>query len=400
MTEQEIIRIEDQHTPPFFQKLPLAIERGAGVYVWDVNGKQYLDFTAGWGVTSLGHASPVITDALIAQSRKIIQNPNSGAIYAPARAELLALLLTILPANLTRVFFASSGAEANDASIKLARKVTGRLEIVSTFQSFHGRTISTASATGQVKHRSRFNTLMPHYAFVPYNDLDALAEVMNADVAAVMLEPIQGEGGVNIPAAGYLEGVSDLCRQHGALLIIDEIQTGFCRTGSMLAIDGLDLQVDFLTMAKGLAGGFPFAAFAMSEAVSAKIEKGDHGGTYCGNPLGCAVAHAVVSYLIEHDIAAHVRAIGASMLQEMQQWQAAYPELISEVRGQGLLLACTLRDEAAAAAILKTALAAGLMVNVTQGKVLRLFPALTMTAAEAAEGLNILRQVIAQVANA
>lgn len=395
-TQQETITIENQHTPPFFQKLPIAIERGEGVSVWDQNGKHYLDFTAGWGVTSIGHANPVITNALLEQSRKITQNPSSGLTYSPARAKLLQLLTTILPNNLTHIFFGSSGAEVNDAVMKLARKITGRIDIVSTLKSFHGRTISTASATGQTKHRERFNSLMPNYRFVPYDDLAAMDAVLDENIAAVMLEPIQGEGGINVPSPGYLEGVSALCRQRGALLIIDEIQTGFCRTGSMFAIDGQHIVVDFLTLGKGIAGGFPFAAFAMSSDMAARVEKGDHGGTYCGNPLGCAVAHAVISYLLEHDIAAHVAALGEEILARLRGWQRRYPAIITDARGKGLLLALEIRDAETASKIYTQALEDGVMLNLTQGNVIRIFPPLTITKDVADEGLAIVEQAFAK----
>ena len=397
-SQQETMSIEDTHTPPFFQKSPIAIERGDGVRVWDQTGKEYLDLTAGWGVTCIGHASPVITKALIEQSQKIAQNPSSGLTYSPARAKLLELMTTILPSNLTRIFFGSSGAEVNDAVIKLARKITGRLDVISSLKSFHGRTISTASATGQTKHRERFNPLMPNYRFVPYSDLAAMDAALDDHVAAVVLEPIQGEGGINLPSPGYLEGVSKLCQQRGALLIIDEVQTGFCRTGSMFAVDGLDLHIDFLTMAKGIAGGFPFAAFAMSEELSTKVEKGDHGGTYCGNPLGCAVAYAVINYLIEHDIAAHSAALGAKLLVRLREWQARYPNIIKEVRGKGLLLALEISSPEIASKIYIDALGAGVMLNITQGNVIRIFPALTITEAEANEGLSVVEPLFARAA--
>jgi acetylornithine/N-succinyldiaminopimelate aminotransferase len=397
-TQAETIAIEDLHMPPFAKKMPIAIERGEGVYVWDQTGKQYLDFTAGWGVTCIGHANPVITEALLQQSQKIIQNPNSGATYSPARARLLELLTTqILPANLTRVFFSNSGAEANDAAIKLARKVSGRQDVISTERSFHGRTISTASATGQAAHRDKFRPLMPNYKFVPYNNLEAMEKAIDAQVAAVILEPIQGEGGVIVPSDGYLEGVSALCCQHGVLLIVDEIQTGFYRTGPAFAITPLKLKADFLTMAKGLAGGFPFGAFAMSEEVAQKIEEGDHGGTYCGNPLGCAVSYSVVNYLLEHDIESHVQTVGASILTKLQQWQRQYPPLIVDVRGRGLLLALEFHDKKIAAQVYDQSLNAGLLLNLKHGTILRLFPALTITREEAEEGLRILHKAIESV---
>ncbi|NTV34659.1 MAG: aspartate aminotransferase family protein, partial [Deltaproteobacteria bacterium] len=368
------------------------------LYVWDEDGNEYMDFTAGWGVTCLGHAHPVITEALAAQSRKIIQNPNSGITYSPARARLLSLLMEILPKGLTRVFFSNSGAEANDASIKLARKATGRLDVVSTDLSFHGRTISTASATGQAKHRDKFKPLMPNYRFVPFNDLRAMEKALDREVAAVILEPIQGEGGVNLPAEGYLESVSALCKKNGCYLIIDEVQTGFCRTGPMFAIDGMNVKPDFFTLAKGIAGGFPFGAFAMTEEVAQKLQKGDHGGTYCGNPLGCAVAYAVISHLMETDIGKNVESVGSFIYENLKTLQQAHPAILRTIRGKGLLLAMEICEPQIAAEILDKSLDLGLFVNLTQGNVIRVFPALNIRKEEAEEGLELLKKAITMVA--
>jgi acetylornithine/N-succinyldiaminopimelate aminotransferase len=392
--QKNTITTEDAHYAPFFNKTPISIERGEGIYVWDEDGNRYVDFTAGWGVTCLGHSHPVIIEALAAQSRKIMQNPNSGITYSPARAKLLSLLMDILPEGLTRVFFSNSGAEANDASIKLARKATGRLEVISTDLSFHGRTISTASATGQTKHRDKFKPLMPNYRFVPFNDLRAMGKALDKDVAAVILEPIQGEGGVNLPAEGYLEAVSALCKKNGSYLIVDEVQTGFCRTGPMFAIDGLKVNPDFFTLAKGIAGGFPFGAFAMTEEVSMKLQKGDHGGTYCGNPLGCAVAYAVIKHLLETEVTSHVESVGSFIYENLKALQQAHPAIINTVRGKGLLLAMEVCDPQIASEILEKSLGLGLFVNLTQGNVIRVFPALNIRKAEAEEGLELLGKAI------
>lgn len=400
MGTAETIRIENRLTPPFFVKMPVSIERGKGVYVWDEEGKRYIDFTSGWGVTCLGHAHPVITNALIEQSSKIIQNPNSGLTYSPARARLLSLLSRVLPGGLTRVFFASSGAEANDAAIKLARKATGRKDIVSTDLSFHGRTISTTSATGQSRHRDRYNPLMPNCRFVPYDAPAALAGALDKDVAAVILEPIQGEGGVRIPSPGYLEAASELCRANGSLLIVDEIQTGFCRTGPMFSISPLSVEVDFLTMAKGIAGGFPFGAFAVSEMVAARFEPGDHGGTYCGNPLGCAVSCAVIETLLREDISANVATVGGYALKTMEGWSHAYPALVKTVRGCGLLLAVEFYEADIAGHILDACLRNGLFVTRTQSNCIRVFPALNITVEEMEEGLGILETSIREIMDA
>lgn len=394
MKPVDTFAVEDRHMPPFFTKIPLSIERGEGIYVWDESGRRYIDFTAGWGVTCLGHAHPAIAGALAEQGRKILQNPNSGLTYSPARARLIELLTEILPPNLTRVFFSSTGAEANDAVIKLARKATGRMDIVSTEQSFHGRTISTASATGQAKHRERFNPLMPNYLFVPYGDAGAIAEALGESTAAVILEPIQGEGGVNVPPEGYLREVEALCRKTGACLIVDEVQTGFCRTGPLFAVTELGVRPDFMTLAKGIAGGFPFGAFAMTEDVAARLEKGDHGGTYCGNPLGCAVAHAVIRHLIDENIEQNVKSVGAMIHEQMLLWQERLPAMIADVRGRGLLLAMEMTGAATAERVFGEALKRGMILNLIQTKVIRLCPALNITPGEAEVALSILDEAL------
>jgi acetylornithine/N-succinyldiaminopimelate aminotransferase len=397
MTSKETFDIEDRYLAPFFVKQKVSVEKGEGIYVWDEEGNKYLDFTSGWGVTCIGHANPVITNALIDQGRKIIQNPNSGLTYSPVRARLLSLLAEILPPNLTRVFFTNSGAEANDAAIKLARKVTGRPDIISTYQSFHGRTISTSSATGQAKHRDRYSPLMPNYRFVPYNDSKALESSLDTNVAAVILEPIQGEGGVRMPSEAYLTEVDKLCKQNGSLLIMDEIQTGFFRTGPAFVTGSSGIKADFLTMAKGIAGGFPFGAFAMSEAVEKKLDLGDHGGTYCGNPLGCAVAYAVIKYLIENNISRNVEELGGFAMERLSIWQKTYDSAIAEIRGKGLLLMIEFQSADTAKHIKDECLVRGLFVTQTQENGIRIFPALNIKKEELEEGLQIIESVIGSV---
>jgi acetylornithine/N-succinyldiaminopimelate aminotransferase len=399
MSSKETFDIEDRYLAPFFVKQQVSIEKGEGIYVWDEEGKMYIDFTSGWGVTCIGHANPVITDALIEQGRKIIQNPNSGLTYSPVRARLLSLLAEILPPNLTRVFFTNSGAEANDAAIKLARKVTGRPEIISTDQSFHGRTISTASATGQKKHRDRYSPLMPNYRFVPFNDSKALELSLDKNVAAVILEPIQGEGGVRMPSEGYLTEVDKLCKKNGSLLIMDEIQTGFFRTGPAFITGSCGIKADFLTMAKGIAGGFPFGAFAISETVAKKLDLGDHGGTYCGNPLGCAVAYAVVKYLIDNNISGNVEEMGSLALDRLNLWQKIYGNAIADIRGKGLLVMVEFRSDDIAKRVKDECLARGLFVTQTQDNGIRIFPALNIKQDELEKGLLIIEDAIGSVVN-
>jgi len=390
----DTISIEEKYSIPFFNKIPVSIEKGKGVYVWDEDGNKFIDFTSGWGVTCIGHANPVIIDAVLKQSRKIIQNPSSGLTYSPIRARLLSLLAEILPDGLDHIFFTNSGAETNDAAIKLARKVSGKTDIISTVMGFHGRTISTASATGQTTHRNKFNPLMPNYIFVPYDDIEEMESKMTDNVAAVILEPIQGEGGVIIPSLDYLEKVSELCENYGSYLIIDEIQTGFCRTGKMFAIKDQNIKVDFMTMAKGIAGGFPFGALAVSSEVAKKIETGDHGGTYCGNPLGCAVSFAVINYLIEKRIDKNVISMGNIIIDRLIKLKAKYPDYISDIRGKGLLIAMIFKTNTMAAAIYSDCIKHGLFINLTQGNIIRIFPALNIKQKEVEEGLSVLEGAV------
>lgn len=399
MASIDTFQTEDGMMLPVFTKQKISIDRGEGVYVYDEEGNQYLDFTAGWGVTSLGHAHPVIVEALLEQAQKMIQNPNSGLTYSPARAKLLSVLREVLPDSLTHVFFTNSGAEANDAAIKLARKTTGRTDVVSAQGSFHGRTISTASATGQLKHRDKYNPLMPNYRFVPFDDLPGMEKALDENVAAVILEPIQGEGGVRVPSKPYLRDVENLCRQNNSLLIVDEIQTGFCRTGPMFASESMGVKADFLTLAKGIAGGFPFGAFAVSKKVAERIEIGDHGGTYCGNPLGCAVARAVIQHMIRNRISENVTFMGELAFQRLSGLKDQYPDLVLDVRGRGLLLLMDFHDEAMATAVKSQCLVNGLLVTQTNQTGIRIFPALNIERKELEEGLAILEQVMATPLN-
>jgi acetylornithine/N-succinyldiaminopimelate aminotransferase len=238
---------------------------------------------------------------------------------------------------------------------------------------------------------------MPNYRFVPYNDVSAMRRALDDQVAAVILEPIQGEGGIRIPDDSYLKEVSKLCRANRSLLIVDEIQTGFCRTGPMFAINSAKVDADFLTMAKGIAGGFPLGAFAVSEAVADKLEAGDHGGTYCGNPLGCAVACAVIKYLLDHDISTRVMQMGSLALDQMSRWTQLFPAIVRAVRGRGLLLAIEFCDEQTAGRITDECLSRKLFVRQTQGNLIRIFPALNIRSEEMKEGLAIIEEAIGSV---
>lgn len=395
----DTIEIEDRLGISFCKRQQIAIERGEGSYVWDVAANKYLDFTSGWGVTCLGHSHPVITEAIYQQAQKIIQNPNSGFTYSPSRAKLLDVLSKLLPDSLVKLYFANSGAEANDAAIKLARKITGKTKIISTLGSFHGRTFNTLSVSGGREDAEKYLPSLEDNCFVPFGDSHAIRQIIDGDTAAVILEPVQGEGGVRIPDSDYLSSVVALCRENGALMIVDEIQTGFCRTGKFFAIEHSEQKIepDILTMGKGIAGGFPFAAFAVSERVDRQIQKGDHGGTYCGNPLGCAVATAVVSYLEGQKIAQRVKLAGAVLLRKLKLIQAKYPRLIESIRGQGLLCAMELSSDEIVAELTQACLLRGLLVTPTRNRVVRLIPSLLVSDSELGLGLELLDSALGSV---
>ncbi len=393
---------EDTLGIQFCHRQPISIERGEGAWVWDEAGNKYLDFTSGWGVTCLGHASEIVNAALNKQAGKLIQNPNSGFTYSPSRAALLVLLQKVLPGELKRVYFVNSGAEANDAALKLARKITGRQRVVTTHGSFHGRTFNTLSASGGPSNTSRYLPQMPDSVFVPYGDTASMLGAINSDTAAVLIEPIQGEGGVRIPPPEYLCEIQKLCSQYGALLLIDEIQTGYCRTGRFFAIEHSPEPVypDMLTMGKGIAGGFPFAAFAVTEAVASRIELGDHGGTYCGNPLGCAVATAVAEHLLETNMAVRVCEHGERVFASLCEFKNSYPQLIQSVRAAGLLCAVELGSDGVVGELVGCCLEQGLLVTPTRNGIVRLLPPLNVTAEELEIGLERFACALAAVAHA
>lgn len=385
----QVMEIENNLGLSLCQKQPLVIERGEGPYVWDDQGNTYLDFTSGWGVTCLGHAHPEMIQVLHEQAGKIMQNPNSGFTYSPARAALLSSLQEVLPDGLERTFFASSGAEANDAAIKLARKVTGRVKVIAITDSFHGRTLAALSMSGGSENAARYLPVLSDHVFVNRNDLTMLQQSMGDDVAAVIVEPIQGEGGVRALSMDFVEKIRELCDRHGALFVVDEVQTGFCRTGHFFAIDEYKVKPDVLTMGKGIAGGLPFAGFSVTQQVAEKVSHGDHGGTYCGNPLSCAVANTVLKVLTRDRVADQVNKLGEVALNDLEGLAEKFPALIAHVRGKGLMLGLQLSntDPAHVWALTAACQKQGLLVVPTRGGVLRLLPPLNITQAQWQAGM-------------
>ena len=379
----------DQHMVPNYQPAGVIPVRGAGSRWWDQAGRDYVDLAGGIAVTALGHAHPRLVAALTEQAQRLWHLSN---VMTNEPALRLARLLT---ANTfaERGFFCNSGAEANEAALKLARRhgnlqAPGKHRILACLDSFHGRTLFTVTVGGQPKYTQGFEPLPAAIEHVPYNDIAALEAAMGPDVCAFIVEPIQGEGGVTPAQPGYLAAAAALCRQHGALLIFDEVQTGNGRTGTLYAYQQAGVVPDILTTAKGMGGGFPIGAMLTTESLAATLAVGTHGSTYGGNPLGCAVAEAVLEEVLQPELMRNVAARHAQLRQGLER---IGPQLglWSGVRGQGLLLGAPLQPawQGKAGQIMAAALEAGVWVLVAGPDVLRFAPALNITTEEVEEGL-------------
>lgn len=377
MNKEQIISQDEQHYVPVFARYPIVLSHGEGPYVYDTEGKKYLDFLAGIAVNVLGHAHPKLVAAIAEQAGKIIHCSN---LYYTEQQASLAAALTKL-AGMDKVFFANSGAEANEGAIKLARKYgktlsEDRVEIITAENSFHGRTYATLTATAQPKYQKGYEPLPGGFRYVPFNDLEALKNIVSEKTCAVMLEPIQGEGGINIPDAGYLQAVRQLCDDNGALLIFDEIQTGMGRTGNLFAYQTFDVKPDIVTVAKGLGGGVPIGAFLAAGKVADVFHAGDHGSTFGGNPLACAAANSVLAVIAEENLGANAAVMGEYMMAELRKLQSKYSQLILDVRGKGLMIGVQISRPGRE--IVNRCLEEGYIINCTAGEVLRFVPPLNI----------------------
>ncbi len=315
--------------------------RGNGALVYDEQGKEYIDLAGGYGVAIVGHANPRVTKAITEQAAKLIIC--HGSFYNDTREKYLELLTKSLPNGLARVFFCNSGAEANEAAIKFARKTTGRQDIVAFTGSFHGKTMGALSATWNQKYRKSFEPLIQTVKFCQYGNLEKAREMIDERVAAVIVEPIQGEGGIHVSPEGFLAGLRHLTREKGVLLVFDEVQSGFGRTGKLWAAQNWNVSPDIMTAAKGIAGGVPFAFTAVTEAVSSALKPGDHSSTFGGNPLACAAAKAALEFLQEEKIMNKAESDGEYFKSRLEDLKIKHPTIIREVRGRGLMLAAELK---------------------------------------------------------
>ena len=394
ISEQWIAK-EQQYYAQTVRRQPVVIVKGEGSRVWDADGKEYLDFVAGWAVDNLGHSHPAITQAIVEQAGTLIQTSNQ--FFTVPQLQLAELLVE--NSCLDRVFFGNSGAEANEGALKLAKKYgkqhrDGAYEVITAFNSFHGRTATTVAATGQPHYQEAFLPLQPGFVHVDFNDVEAIMNATTDRTAAVMLEPVQGEGGVNIPDEDYLVRVREWCDQNNLLLILDEVQTGMGRLGSLFGYEEYNVEPDVITLAKGLGYGVPIGAFMSKESAMALVP-GDHGSTFGGNALTTAAAYAGTKFLIDNDIPSYVKRMETHLLDRLNGLKARF-SFVTDVRGKGLLAALEF-DSDVSGQVLTNANEAGILLNGVRPNAVRFMPPLTVTPEEIDEGIGRLEDALAKI---
>ena len=375
---------------PTYTRVPVCLVKGKGTRVWDLEGKEYLDLFPGWAVSGLGHCHPIVVNAIKEQARKILHISNNFLNVKQAE-----LAKTISEASFpSRIFFCNSGAEANEGAIKFAKKYgseTGRFEIITMKNSFHGRTLAAMRATGQDKFHQGFQPLMEKFLHADFNDLESVKRLVTDKTVAIMLEPIQGEGGVCVASQDFLQGLRRLCDEKDMLLILDEVQTGMGRTGKMFAYQHYDLEPDLMTLAKTLGGGVPIGVFVVHRKIKKEVlTAGMHGSTFGGNPLVCAASLAVFKAIKKEKLLTNTIRMGELLDREFEKLKARYP-VIESTRGIGLMRGLKLKEPSASYA--NEAREQGLLVNATQGDILRIMPPMTITAKEIKLGMKILDNV-------
>jgi acetylornithine/LysW-gamma-L-lysine aminotransferase len=388
-TATQIQEIEDQYTSGLYTKRPLVIVRGKGARLWDAEGSEYIDCVGGQGAANIGHGNAQVAQAIAEQAATLVSCPEM--FYNDRRAALEQKLCTL--AGFPRVFLCNSGTEAIEAALKFARSSTGRTGIIATMRGFHGRTMGALSATWEKKYREPFEPLVPGFTHVPYNNLDALSAAVNDSTAAVILEVVQGEGGVTPGTADYLRGAEALCHERGALLIMDEVQTGFGRTGKMFAFQHYDLHPDLLCVAKSIAGGLPMGAVLIAESAG-KLPPSSHGSTFGGNPLACAAALAAIHVLESEHLPERSAELGAWFLGQLQTVKSP---LIREVRGLGLMCGIELKQKVTP--YLQSLMAKGVLALPAGLTVLRFLPPLVIEQADLVQVVQAVQEVLSQPAS-
>ena len=395
MANNTLIAEGEKYLMPVFSRIPVTMVKGSGCYIWDADGRKYLDFVSGIAVNALGHANEEVVDAICIQAHRLIHCSN--LYWIEKQIELAKLLVENSVGD--KVFFANSGAEANEAAIKLARKYGKKkhgpdcYEIITAKMSFHGRTMATISATGQEKVQHGFEPLLPGFKYVPFNDLEALEAAIDNKTCAVLLEPIQGEGGVRMPDKDYHTKVRELCDKKQILLIYDEIQTGIGRTGKLFAYEHFDVEPDIFTLAKALGSGTAIGAMLAKEEVAQAFEPGDHGSTFGGNPLACAAGIKTMEIMIRDNLSAHADDMGVYLKIQLKELKERFT-CIKEIRGYGLLIGMELTIPGKD--IITSAMKKGLLLNCVAGNVLRFIPPLIVTKTEINLALDILGQALTE----
>ena len=397
LTNEEIFAKDKSDYLPVFARYNIVLDHGDGPYVYDTKGKKYIDFLAGIAVNVVGHNYKPLVETVSQQASKMIHCSN--LYYTEVQVEAAEKLKKL--SGMDKVFFGNSGAEANEGAIKLARKYATninpeKIQIISALHSFHGRTLATLTATGQDHYHHGFGPLPAGFDYVPYNDIQALEAKMSDKTCAVMLEAIQGEGGVHVPDPDYLPKVRALCDKYNAVLIFDEVQCGMGRTGTFFGCQQFGVKPDIVTLAKGLAGGVPIGAFMATDKVANAFHAGDHGSTFGGNPLACAAACVVLDALIDGNLMENAKEIGAYLQSKFEAYKAKYPNLIKEVRGRGLILGMELTRPGRE--IANECLDYGAIINCTAGNVLRFVPPLNITKAHVDELISVLDKVLPKYA--
>lgn len=380
--------LEDQYFMFCARRQPIVIVRGQGSKVWDDTGKEYLDFTSGWAVNNAGHSNPEVAEAIASQARILLQTSNQ--FYTIPQLQLAQILVE--NSCLDKIFVCNSGAEANEGAVKLARKYgkkhrNGAYEIITAVNSFHGRTLAMVAATAQPHYQETYQPIPEGFTYVDYNDIDSIKSATTDKTVAVMLEPVQGEGGVILPLPDYLGQVREWCDQNGLLLILDEIQTGLGRLGTLFGYQAFGVEPDIMTLAKGLGGGVPIGAFMAKEHASV-FAPGDHGSTFGGNVLTSAAAYASTKYIIENHIPAHARDMGKYLKGALDALGKKH-EFVSEVRGMGLLWAVEFKADISPE-VVSACNEAGVLLNPLRPNAIRLMPPLTVTKEEIDRAANML----------
>jgi len=391
MTTQETIELYSKYVIANYKRLPRVIVKGEGSYLYDAEGNKILDMFPGWAVSGIGHCHPKVVDAIRKQAGELLHIDNT--FYSEQQGELAKLISERGFGG--KCFFCNSGAEANEGALKLARLATadGKYKFITAEGSFHGRTFATVTATAQPKYHEGFLPLLPGFVYVPYNDIAALEKAFTDEVCAVMIEPIQGEGGINVATKEYVEAIRQLCDEKGAVMIFDEVQTGMGRTGKWFAYQHYDIEPDIITLAKALGGGVAIGAMMAKEELAAKLVPGKHASTFGGNCIACAAGIAVVEAIEEDSLIENAVKMGEYAKHKLEQLGEKYT-IIKEVRGIGLMIGVQLSSPGAE--IVDKCLARGLRINCTNNTVLRFMPAMIVTKEQIDEAINILDSVMGE----